>query len=268
MCWAKLFTNPNSIMHKKIIYILFLVLLTKPSLSQSNLYSDSAKVTDSSILIATSTKYKQYEFCIEKKNEIIKELKKLTYGEVKENESEKFSVAIKLITKGKIIKIWDASPIYSIIEVREKKYSFDTMLLSVLHKKYPINYFIEEKVFTSQSQLDDYYQTLLEDPTFLYIVPHDFESEWLEKFNLIFKKNETFSSPEAIVNYLRPEISKLVPEGKFSIGYDPSGDAKRDSSNEFTMTVYSINELYNNFNNTNAEKSGLTFFPSYIIRKK
>ena len=115
-------------MLKKTILFLFLVLLTKLSYPQSNLYSDSVKVTDSSILIATSTKYKQYEFCIEKKNDIIKELKKLTYGKVKENESEKFSVVIKLVTKGKIIKIWDASPISSIIEVEEKKYSFDVLL--------------------------------------------------------------------------------------------------------------------------------------------
>jgi hypothetical protein len=224
-------------MHKEIIYILFLVLLTNLSYSQSNLYSDSVKVTDSSILIATSTKYKQYEFCIETKNDIIKELKKLTYGKVKENESEKFSVVIKLVTKGKIIKIWDASPKTSIVEVEEKTYSFDTMLLSALHKKYPINYFIEERVFTSQSQLDNYYQALLKDKTFLYLVPHNFETEWIEKFNLTFKKNEIFSSPKAIVNYLDPEISKLVPEGKFSISYEPFNDTKKDSSNEFIITL-------------------------------
>ena len=255
-------------MNKKTIYILFLVLLTQISYSQSNLYSNSVKITDSSILMATSTKYKQYEFCIEKKNEIIKELKKLTYGKAEEKKSEKFSVVIKLITKGKVINMWFASPISSIIEVEKRKYLFDIVLLSVLNKKYPINYSVAEKVFTSQSQLDNYYQTLLKDKTFLYVVPHDFESEWLEKFTLTFKKNEIFSSPKAISDYLKPKISKLVPEGKFSISYDPFGEAKKDSSNELTMTVESINELYNNFDDTNAKKGGLTFFPSYIIRKK
>lgn len=266
---GKTFTKKfNFIMHKKIIYILILVLLTKFSYSQSNLYSNSVNVTDSSILMATSTKYKQFEFCIEKKNEIIKELKKLTYGKAEENKSEKFSVSIKLITKGKVINMWIASPTSSIIEVEKRKYLFDTVLLSVLHKKYPINYSVEEKVFTSQYQLDNYYETLLKDKTFLYIVPHDFESEWLEKFNLTFKKDEIFSSPKAISNYLKPKISKLVPTGKFSISYEPFGAAKKDSSNELTMTVESINELYNNFDDTNAKKGGLTFFPSYIIRKK
>src|SRR5690242_7257058 len=173
-------------MLKKIISFIFLVLLTKLSYSQMNLYSDSVKISDSTILIATSTQYKQYEFYIEKKTDVIKELKKLSYGEKKEYSYEKFPVVIKLVTKGKITKIWNVHLLSSIIEVEGKKYFIDTTLLSTLHKKYPINYFIEEKVFTSQSQLDYYYQTLLKDKTFLYIVPHNFESEWIEKFNLTF----------------------------------------------------------------------------------
>lgn len=260
--------NRNSKRLKKIISFIFLVLLTKFSYSQLNLYSDSEKISDSTILIATSTQYKQYEFCIEKKNDIIKELKKLTYGQEKGYSFEKFPVVIKLVTKGKIIKIWDVHVLSSIIEVEGKKYSFDTALLSTLHKKYPIDYFIEEKVFASQSELDNYYQALLKDKTFLYIVPHNFESEWIEQFNLTFKKSEVFSSPKAIAIYLDPQISKLVAAGKYSITYDLFGDAKKDSSDEFTMTIYSIDEIYNRFNDTNAIKSRLIFFPSYIIRKK
>lgn len=242
--------------------------MTKFSYSQSNLYSDSIKVFDSTTLIATSNQYKQFEFCIPRTYDVTKELKKLTYGQEKQYSYEKSPVVIKLVTKGKISKIWNVRPASSVIEVAGKKYLFDTMLLSALHKKFPINYFIEEKVFTSQKQQDEYYLNLLKDKTFLYIVPHDFENEWREKFNLTFKKTETFSSPKAITKYLDSTIFKTIPREKYSISYSPFVDAKKDLSNEFTMTIYSINELYENLNDSNAIKSGLTFYPTYIIRKK
>ncbi|HEY4873997.1 MAG TPA: hypothetical protein VIH86_00355 [Puia sp.] len=264
----EIFNKPYFKMLKQTVFLVFLFLSANFSYSQTNLYPDSVNVSDSTILIATSTEYKEYEFCIEMSNEAIKELKKLTYGQEKEYSYEKFPVVIKLVTKGKITKIWSIHILSSIIEVDGKKYFFDTTLLSSLHKKYPINYVVEEKVFTSQFELDNYYQALLKDKTFLYIVPRIFGSEYIERFNLTFKKNEVFSSPEVIGNYLDPEISKLVPEGKFSIGYEPFGDAKKDSSNEFTVTIESMIEIYNSFNDTNAKKSGLIFFPSYIVRKK
>ena len=233
-----------------------------------SLYSDSVKVSDSTILIATSSQYKQYEFCVEKTNDIIKELKRLTYGQEKQYSYEKGPIVIKLVTKGKIIKIWNVHLLSSVIEVEGKKYFFDTTLLSTLHKKFPVKYFIEEKVFTSQDQQEEYYLNLLKDKTFLYIVPHDFENEWREKFNLTFKKSKTFSSPLAIANYLDTILLKIAPEKKYSISYSPFVDAKKDSANEFTMTVYSMYELYTNFSDTNAKKSGLTFYSTYIIKKQ
>lgn len=255
-------------MNKKIIYLLLLVSLTKFSFSQPNLYSDSENISDSTILIATSTQYKQFEFCVEKTNDIIKVLKILTFATEKKSAYEKFPVTIKLVTKGKIVKLWNVYPKSSVIQVKGKEYLFDTTLLSALHKKFPINYIIEEKIFTSQEQQEEYYLKILKDKKFLYIVPHNFEKEWRETFNLTFKKSETFSSPLAIAKYLDPLILKILPKEKYSISYSPFVDAKRDSSNEFTMTIYSIDELFEKFNDINATKSGLTFSPTYIIRKK
>lgn len=262
------FSSYNSKMLKKTICFLFLVSLLRPSYSQSNLYTDSIKVSDSTILIATSNQYKQFEFCIEKKYDIIKELKKLSYGEEKQHSYEKNPVVIKLVTKGKIIQAWNVRPASSVIEVEAKKYLFDTTLLSLAHKKFPINYVIEEKVFSSQKLQDEYYFNLLKDKSFLYIVPHDFENEWREQFNLTFRKNENFSSPAAIAKYLDTIISKMVPKKKYSITYSPFNKAKRDSAVEFTMTIYSINQLYDYYNDTNAIKSSVVLYPTYIIRKK
>lgn len=254
-------------MVKKIVITLFLISLTKFSYSQLNLYSDSLKVSDSTILVATSTKNKQFEFCISKATEIKKELKKLSYGPEKESSYEKFPVAIKLVTKGKISKIWNVRPTYSVIDIEGKKYLFDTSSLSILHKKYPIEYIIEEKIFTSEEQQNDYYLELLKDIKFLYIVPHDFENEWIQKFNLKFTKNETFSSPAAISKYLDSLLLKHVSKEKYSISYSPTGEAKNDSANEFTMTIYSMANLYESINDKNAVKGGLYFYPTYVVRK-
>jgi hypothetical protein len=79
----------------------------------------------------------------------------LTYGQEKQYSYEKGPVVIKLATKGKISKIWTVHLLSSIIEVEDKKYSFDTTLLSELHKKFPVKYFIEEKVFTSADQQEE-----------------------------------------------------------------------------------------------------------------
>jgi hypothetical protein len=255
-------------MLKQTTFFLFLFLLTNLSYSQMSLYSDSVKVTDSTILIATSSLNKQYEFCIEKTNHIIESLKKLAYGPEKQYSYEKSPVVIKLVTKGKIVKSWNVHLISSVIEVEDKKYFFDTTLLSMLHKKFPVKYFIEEKVFTSPGQQEEYYSNLLKDKTFLYIVPHDFENVWREKFNLTFKKSKTFSSPHAIADYLDTLLLKIIPKEKYSISYSPFVDAKKDSANELTMTVYSMYELYTNFKDENSRKSGLTFYPTYIIKKQ
>jgi hypothetical protein len=77
-----------------------------------------------------------------------------------------------------------------------------------------------------------------------------------------------FSSPLAIASYLDTILLKIVPKEKYSISYSPFVDAKKDSANELTMTVCSMYELYANFNDKNAKKSGLTFYPTYILKKQ
>ena len=225
-------------------------------------------ISDSTILIATSTQYKQYEFCIKGKSEVANGLKRLTYGKEHNKTVDKNAVVIKLVTKGKIVAIWNVRPRTSVIEVNGKKYWFDSTLLSTLHRKYPVNYYIEEKVFASQLQLENYYQALLKDKSFLYIVPHDFENEYYQKFNLTFKKDSMFSSPKAIADYLDAIIIKTIPKDRYSISYSPFPIASQNSVEEFIMTIYSKSELYERFNDPNAKKSGLTFYPTYIIRKR
>jgi len=58
----------------KKIFTVFLLGITFKSLSQTKLLNDSIKIDNSTILIATSTDQKDYEFCITKLKDITKEL--------------------------------------------------------------------------------------------------------------------------------------------------------------------------------------------------
>ena len=103
-------------MRKRILTAL-LIGLSFQSFSQTSLFQDSMKVDNSTILIATSSSQKNYEFCITKAKDIKKELSKLTYGELQEAPFEKNPVVIKLVYKGLIVQAWIVKPKASVIEI-------------------------------------------------------------------------------------------------------------------------------------------------------
>ncbi len=256
-------------MAKAKITLLVLLIFSNSCFGQNNLLIDSIDYPDSVKLIATSSKFNEYEFSIERMKDILTEIKKLKYQNEIESSEGRSPIVIKLVVKGKIINSWIVNPILSSIKIDHKYYLIDINQLSLLHQKYPISYTIEEKNFISKSEHDAYYSELLHDKTFLYIVSPDFERQWQGKFILKFKKTELFSSPVAIMNYAKPIMAKIIPEEKFSISYDPF--YKEEDTNEFIISISSQDyKLYKEFEDKNAIKGKWfqTPYIAYIIRKK
>ena len=256
-------------MRKRILTAL-LIGLSFQSFSQTSLFQDSMKVDNSTILIATSSSQKNYEFCITKAKDIKKELSKLTYGEIQEAPFEKNPVVIKLVNKGLIVQTWIVKPKASVIEIGNRKYKFDAAELERLAEKYPINYSVEEKNFEDETLLTASYENLLKDKDFLYMVQPDFHNQWQGKFILTFKKSDTFSSPLTISNYLRPKFEAIESKNKYSIVYEPFDIGKNDGKTRFSMTVFGTKKLYKNFSDASAMKGEWQAQPytAYIIRKK
>ena len=254
----------------KIILTGLLIGLSFKSFSQKRLFNDSLRIDNSSILIATSSGQKEYEFCINKAKEIKKELSLLTYGELQDGPFEKNPVVIKLVNKGLIVQTWIVKPNASIIEIDNEKYKFNATYLKQLAQKYPINYSIEEKNFEEQTQMIAFYENLLMDKTFLYMVQPDFDNQWQGKFVVTFSKSDEFNSPSAILKYLRPKFETIENRKKYSIAYEPFDVGKNDGSTQFSMTVFGTKKLYKEFNDPSAKKGEWQPQPytSYIIRRK
>ena len=228
------------------------------------------KVDNSTILIATSSGQKDYEFCITNSKDIKKELSQLTYGEFQKAPFEKSPVVLKLVKKGLIVQTWIVKPKASVVEIGNKKYKFDANELKRLTEKYPINYSVEEKDFEEQNLMTAFYENLLKDKDFLYMVQPDFDNQFQGKFILTFEKNDTFSSPLAISKYLNPKFQLIESKNKYSIGYEPFEAGKNDSDTRFSMTVFGTNKLYKEFNDTSFVKGEWQPQPykAYIIRRK
>ncbi len=255
-------------MLKKFI-VLFFLGLSFNSFGQQKLLHDSLKIDNSNILIATSSEHKDFEFCITKPNEIAKVLGELTYGKSKKAPFEKNPVVVKLVSNGLIVHTWVVMPKASVIEINDVKYSFDPAKLLKLAKKYPISYNVEERDFEDAPQLSGYYSNILQDKSFLYIVPPDFDNQWQGKFALTFTKSELINSPLAIANYLRPKFELIEKKNKFSITYDPFDVGKMDNNERFSMTIYCTNKLYNEFTDKLGVKGVWQPQPykAYIIKR-
>ena len=256
-------------MLRVIIILLTIFSATNSLYGQSKLLLDSIKLTDSLKLITTSYRYKEYEFSVESRSELLLVSKELKYLGETESSQERGAVVIRLICKGKILKMWLANPSNSTIEFNHKYYFFDFKQLALLHIKYPLNYFIVQENFNSETELDLYYPNLLMDTSFLYIVPPDFENQLQGSFHLTFPRNDTFTSPQAIFEYVNPIMEKILSKEKYFVCYAPFGDAKNDSQNEFTISIESDYKLFELFNDKNAKKSSWIphLYPAYIIRK-
>ena len=255
---------------QKTVLTGLLIGLSFLSFSQTKLFHDSIKVDNSTILIATSSRQKDFEFCITKPKDIQKELSKLTYGELKEAPYEKNPVVIKLVNKGLIVQTWIVKPQASVIEIGNKKYKFNAVELKRIAEKYPVSYNVEEKDFEDQSLLTATYEKLIKDKGFLYMVPPDFNNQWQGKFILTFERNDTLNSPSAISKYLRPKFEAIEKKEKFSITYEPFEVGKDDDKTRFSMTIYGTKKLYMQFNDTVPVKGEWQPQPykAYIIRRK
>lgn len=225
--------------------------------AQDNLMFDTSKVNANTKLIGRYPQYdkqkthKYLNFIIDDPATIKKVMATLTLGKEGENTMEDPDFRVELIQDFEDIKTWIISPGLKSAHYNGQAYEFDVDKLRVLAKKYPFDYKFEKIPFKSNDEFKQYLSKQKENKTFLFDYPPQFKYEG--SFEIRFPRNETFSSPKAISDYLEPKIKKIVAEDEYTIAYFLNERNMKDQT-QFTMTIRGSKKLYESLDLENLKK--------------
>ena len=231
-------------------YLLFVILFSSFSLfGQEKLMFDITKIDSTTKLIGRYPLYdkqkthKSLNFIVEDVETIKAMIKALPLGSEDDNIVEDPGFEIALIRNYVEEKSWSVNPSFNSVRNGGKTFSFDIKRLKKLSKKYPFDYKFEMIAFKDKAVYDSFLNKQRLDKSFLFSYDPPFGA--LEgSFELEFPRNDPFSSPKAISEYLRPIIEKLVSSDQYSVSYSLN-EKNMQNQTQFTMTIAGSKKLYN-----------------------
>lgn len=184
--------------------------------------------------IAADAKYVKYNFYLDNATKIAQEKYNLEYGFATDNRSvgeENFMVYV--VKDKKIIDQWLINPGFYNAFHDGIAYSYDADKLQNLATKFPLSYELERISYKNEKEFNKAKTKLYQEVSALLIIDPVFGFEG--SFDLSFPKNEQFTSPEAIAEFLKPQLEKLT-KNKFDISYAIT-ERNFTDRNQITMTV-------------------------------
>lgn len=251
----------NYIKMKKTILIIVLALSQSIYSQNKLLKSDKLTTTDSVKIIGMYPKwdknktYEKYNFIITEKKVIDSLIESVEYGDNTENEWERNNFTIILTKANKELDRVSISPALSNAHVKGKSYKFNISVLEKLSKKYPLTYKWYEKEFKTEQEFNKFNTEILKQEKTLYVSKPTFIYEG--SFELQFPKNEIFSSPKAINDYLKPKIEKIVNGKEHSISYI-ANEFNLKNRDQYTMTINGPYNLFKELKDKNSKKGEWT----------
>ena len=132
-----------------------------------------------------------------------------------------------------------------------RTFKFNVKKLQQLAQRYPFDYRFEKVTFKNQQDYDHYVAKQKADNNFLFDYSPLFKYEGF--FYVQFPRNDTFSSPNAISDYLKPRIEKIVAKDTYRVAYFLD-DKNTQNQNQFTMMVAGSKKLFDQLQVGNLKK--------------
>jgi hypothetical protein len=184
--------------------------------------------------------YKRFNFYTDNPTEIKAVLRKLTTAEETINIFATNPFRISIVQNNMEKKTWLIHPDQELASYDGHTYKFNSEVLRKLHKKYPFDYKFEKKIF-SNSEYKKYLAQQKADANFLFAYSPTFRYEG--SFDVQFPKNEIYSSPKAISDFLKPLIEHIVAKGEYSVVYI-ANEKNLNSPNQYAMRISSSKKLF------------------------
>ncbi|HWI92591.1 MAG TPA: hypothetical protein VNT20_15045 [Flavisolibacter sp.] len=225
--------------------------------AQDTLMFDTSKVDATTILIGRYPQYdkqktyKAFNFIIQDPATIKAVIATLTLGKEGENTIEDPDFRIALAQNFKEVKSWTINPSLKSAMYNGHTYAFDISRLKELAKKYPFDYRFDKIPFKSKNEYESYLSEQKKNTKFLFDYKPQFKYEG--SFDVQFPRNQEFSSPKAISNYLTPLIEKLVSKDDYRVSY-VLNEKNRNDQTQFTMTITGSKKLYDSLQLDNLKK--------------
>jgi hypothetical protein len=212
--------------------------------------------------------YREYNFILKDSIEIKKLIYDLTSGDKRNDAVMRPSFFISLIQNHKVSKTWILSPTTNCIFFNENNYEFDISRLQKISKNHPFDYTVEEVAFKQKNDYIKYLNKQKKDKQFLYNYIPEFKYEG--SFEIEFPKNEIYSSPKAIFDYLNPIIEKISKKEEYRLGYllNEKNSINRD---QYTITIEGSKKLFNTLKLENLKAENwkkITEYGTFFYIKK
>lgn len=256
----------------KFTIILFLVFsLNAFAQNEKPKLYDILKVNDSTRIIGIyphfdkDQTFRDLNFIIENPAEIKKVIQSFEVGDEIANSFDNPNFRVLVVQNFKDVNSWIVSPYSKNVLTKGHTYTFDIEKIKKLHKKYPLNYKFEKASFKNLQEFALYLLKQKQNPAFLFSYNPIFKYEG--SFELQFPKNEKFSSPKSISQYIRPMIEKIANPEDFSISFKAS-EYNLKNADQFTMTITGPKQIFEtlkvgeliNKNWSATEESGIFFY--------
>lgn len=220
------------------------------------------KVNDSTKIVAygefLDENGKDFNFIIEKPDEIRKFISGIKYGEKVYNVHSQESIEIHLIQDYQDITSLNIVPKHQRVFTNNGySYQFDLNQLNSWRDKYHSLKFIRKGLnFKNIKEFEEFLSSQKQNPNFLYSSRPVFRYEG--SFEIEFPKNNVFKNPQAIMDYLKPLIEKIEPDqNKFEMTYELN-DKNVTNKDQYTIRISGSKQLFDNLKVDNYKNSNWT----------
>lgn len=198
---------------------------------------------------------RDFNFIIEKPDEIKKFISEIKYGEKVFNVFSENSIEVHLIQDYKNITSLNIIPQYKRVFANDGySYKFDLNQLNAWREKYhQLKYFYKGMNFKTKDEFDKFLVSQKQNPDFLYCTRPAFRYEG--SFDIQFPKTKKFHNPQAIMDYIEPMIAKIEQDKeKYSLSYVL--DERNSDDSKFVITISTYKKMFetlkiDDYKNTN-----------------
>lgn len=236
---------------------IFLLTVSISLTAQEKYIFDTAKIDATTKLIGRYPQYdkqktyKEFNFIITDPETIKSVIMKMPLGKEGENVMEDPEFRINIVQNFDEVKTWTVNPNLKSVMSNGHTYEFDVSILKELAKRYPFDYKFDKIPFKSKSEYEQYLEKQKFNTSFLFDYAPQFKYE--SSFEIQFPRNNKFSSPKAISDYLTPLVEKIVAKNEYRISYILN-DKNRSDQSQFTMTITGSKKLYDQLQLDNLNK--------------
>jgi hypothetical protein len=226
----------------------FFCIISYTLIAQEKYIFDTSKIDNTTKLIGRYPQYdeyktyKEFNFFISDPETIKAVIMKIPLGKEGENEIQDPDFKISIVQNFDEVKTWTVNPKLNSVMSNGHTYKFNVSQLKELAKKYPFDYRFNKLTFNNKSEYEQYLEKQKTDSLFLFDYAPQFKYEG--SFEIQFPRNNKYSSPKAISDYLTPMIEKIVSKNEYRISYILN-DKNLNDQTQFTMTITGSKRLFN-----------------------